>query len=538
MSVTYDNQTATYVSNIIKKNEYITWTGKIVLLGAGTGKGKTYFVMKYVRSLKKQGMKHFLYICNRTALKNQIEKKYLNIVGLDAVNYQQLEFMINSGNTMDMYDKYDAFIMDECHYFLDDSTFNRYTDLVYWWLLKKQQHKTRIFMSATGSDIFAFIKKSVAELRESDSQYDDEVYELPEELQNQSMQTYDYARGLYWMHSKKDVIDILNELKDRTKKAIYFTDSLYKLKAVVEDRSLKIKKDECCFYYGNDSKQSVFAYNHKKVNSIEEFVNSTDKRFLFSTIALDNGVDIEDTQVRHIICNVFDFNGTIQCLGRKRVSEESDICNFYIMVPSKDELDDKYEDVQEKLEEIKNFNEDPNKWEIQDNTKPSGRTEKSSLIYYDPNNLDENGRPTRTINRLAEEKCRLVKENLELMLGINERHYIEPYQNILIQKAHIDPEKARDISELRVLKKRRIEKQEKRDAFLEKNCACDRFLTEDELKELAELCEIKTRGKTGIPQITKFNEYFVSCQLNYVMESVQKKLDGENRRGRMLKKAR
>ena len=93
-----DSKPRKYVSDVITEEEYSKWTGKIILLGAGTGKGKTTFVEKYVRWLRKQGMKHYLYICNRTALREAVEHNFLNVQGLDAINYQKLEMQINSGN--------------------------------------------------------------------------------------------------------------------------------------------------------------------------------------------------------------------------------------------------------------------------------------------------------------------------------------------------------------------------------------------------------------------------------------------------------
>ncbi len=52
-------------------------------------------------------------------------------------------------------------------------------------------------MSATGSDIFNFVKRTVSELKEKDSSYKDEIYELPESIQKQIYQNYDYVDNLW-----------------------------------------------------------------------------------------------------------------------------------------------------------------------------------------------------------------------------------------------------------------------------------------------------------------------------------------------------
>ena len=514
-----------YVSNVIKEDEYSKWDGKIVCLGAGTGKGKTTFIINYVMYLTSCGKKKILYLCNRVALMNQI-KEQNNISELEIASYQSLEAKLKKGLSIP---EYDAFIMDECHYFLDDSAFNPYTDLVYWWLLKKQKHKTRVFMSATGIEVFSFIEKCIKELQEKDSSYNEEIHHIPDELKEQIVADYDYLDNIYWLHTNSDIVNVLNMIQEKQgERAIFFSDSLRKIKSINENKDLEIAQNDRWFYYSQNSKTSgrLYGIEADRINQIDKYINGS-RRFLYTTIALDNGVDIKDSRVKHIICNIFDFNEVIQCFGRKRVQNKDDRCDFYVMLPTKRDLERKHESYQSKIKEIETFNEDPNKWEIEDNRRKNGRTTKSKLIYSDPNNLDENGRPTRTVNRLAERKIRTINRGVEYMLGIvDPRFRNSKYQDILIRKSGIDPSKAHDISELIVTVEKKeeperlkeqeeqLEKQlEKLKPFIEKYCG--EFLTKAKKRKLTQLCGVVTRAEDGIGSPKKINEFLENNHLMY-----------------------
>ena len=53
-----------------------------------------------------------------------------------------------------------------------------------------------------------------------------------------------------------------------------------------------------------------------------------EKRILIATKALDNGVDLKDTEIKHIVTDIFDLDSAVQCLGRKRIQNVNDTCNF------------------------------------------------------------------------------------------------------------------------------------------------------------------------------------------------------------------
>jgi hypothetical protein len=56
---------------------------------------------------------------------------------------------------------------------------------------------------------------------------------------------------------------------------------------------------------------------------------------LFTTSVLDNGVDLKDKKLKHIICELADVDTMMQAFGRKRSLEKDDNCCFYIRIYEK-----------------------------------------------------------------------------------------------------------------------------------------------------------------------------------------------------------
>ena len=62
----------------------------------------------------------------------------------------------------------------------------------------------------------------------------------------------------------------------------------------------------------------------EQITSTEHFAC----RFLFTTKVLDNGINLTDRAIRHIIIEQTDLIDFVQCLGRKRVQDEEDSNQF------------------------------------------------------------------------------------------------------------------------------------------------------------------------------------------------------------------
>lgn len=84
------------------------------------------------------------------------------------------------------------------------------------------------------------------------------------------------------------------------------------------------RKYESSAYLSSDNKaySSVF----DEITKQEQF--SAD---LFTTKVLDNGVNLKDKGIKHIIIEMADMVEFIQCLGRKRVQDENDTVTLYFL---------------------------------------------------------------------------------------------------------------------------------------------------------------------------------------------------------------
>ena len=138
--------------------EYKTWENEIIAIEAGTGRGKTYFIINVLLPYAKSHGKRMLYLCNRKELQRQIEetipqdcKPFSKVI-----TYQLLESALQGKGT---YEHYDYVVADEAHYLFDDS-YNQQTDISGKYLVNIVPHNsTLILMSATGDLLFSALHR-------------------------------------------------------------------------------------------------------------------------------------------------------------------------------------------------------------------------------------------------------------------------------------------------------------------------------------------------------------------------------------------
>lgn len=78
----------------------------------------------------------------------------------------------------------------------------------------------------------------------------------------------------------------------------------------------------------NNKIYSKFSADDERANLISK--DKFDCKILFCTKVLDNGINIKDRNLRHIIIDMLDPVTLIQCLGRKRILDKDDNINLYI----------------------------------------------------------------------------------------------------------------------------------------------------------------------------------------------------------------
>ncbi|MEY8415640.1 DEAD/DEAH box helicase family protein [Tissierella praeacuta] len=302
-----------YISDKIKENDIRSWTeGTNIMITAPTGSGKSTIIMgnksEGVYGLNdfalEQG-KSILFLTNRDLLKGQFKEiiKKNGSSNIRLMNYQAIEKLLLDKVDMQLLNEYDYIVIDECHYFFNDSTFNDKTDLSLKWILE-QNDKTRIFMSATSNSIVEYLEK-YAEL-------DLIKYSIDRD--------YSYIDKLYFYEDDEVLKKMLLELP-KDEKAIYFSGA---------EKSYNISQElEGASFYCSEHNRTYSQYRDMEV--YEQIKNNYkfDGKILCTTTVMDNGVSILDDAVKHIIIDVFDIDSLIQCLGRKRLSYGEKV-NVYI----------------------------------------------------------------------------------------------------------------------------------------------------------------------------------------------------------------
>jgi hypothetical protein len=230
----------------------------------------------------------------------EVKSNYLQD-NIDVRTYQWLEAMINNNKDIKTYDYIVAY---ECHYFMSDS-WNDFTDISYKFLIS-QTYSIVLFMSATAKDVFGQIQTINLVDKEN-------IYIIKKD--------YSYVKNLELMfqpNAKDTIIETTIEhlLNETDEKIIFFCKSLkygFELYQKFKDNA---------YLYCSQNKKNDKYLPHATLDCIKE--NEEDKtitfekRLLITTSALDNGIDIIDRNVKHLITDIWDFDIMVQCLGRKR----------------------------------------------------------------------------------------------------------------------------------------------------------------------------------------------------------------------------
>jgi superfamily II DNA or RNA helicase len=292
-----------YISDLITNNEVKKWEpGDRILITAQTGSGKSHFIKNNIYEYCKANNLKCLLLSNRSLLKNQNEadlKGKLDVI--TPINYQKLENQILNGkNIYQVFAGYDLIVYDEIHYIFTDAIFSRNTDLLIEPIKKPMKDKIFIFITATPAVLLNYQK---------DYEY---VYTIP--------QDYSYIKNLYF-YNNEDLPESIFQRIPKSEKILYFSSDARQS----YDLSLKFNTGFICSE-GN----KLYSKSNASIRDQIEKESKFDSRILCSTKVLDNGINIIDKKLKHIIIDMLDPITFIQCLGRKRVFDEDDRINLYV----------------------------------------------------------------------------------------------------------------------------------------------------------------------------------------------------------------
>ena len=341
----------TYIADSIG-NDYKNWgAGQIVFISAPTGSGKTTFIFKKI--LPAWGGKgKVLYLVNRKILKEQLKERMRGVVTdqgyplsvmIDIKTYQEVEqearelvwnpavnmyITEEAGgfwNSYKNYTSYGCVICDECHYFLMDSNYNTNTIYSYKVIRDLFKDKLRIFMSATIEEIQEQIEKDFRQTTAIQSDW----LNLQRQVANPVSPRYSDKWKYYSLDVNYDYLDIhiiknTDEIPklimEDNNKWLIFVDSITKghelRKKILADidKENKSNKDDVLFI------SAGYILDPESKKEVEEIIhhNKQSARILIATSVLDNGINLEDVELRNLVILADSKTEFIQMLGRKR----------------------------------------------------------------------------------------------------------------------------------------------------------------------------------------------------------------------------
>jgi hypothetical protein len=293
--------------------DYKEWTPGLYLVDAGCNAGKSTFVIKELYPFAKEQHKRILMFSNRLALKGQ-QELLTQDTDIMLMTYQKLEFnqrqqgievisTYQPEDLMPLVEQFDYLVLDEAHYLFQDASFNLATETIVKMVDHYRDSKIVLMLSATPQLLQEYYGAKI-----------DKTYTVERD--------YSHIKKLYAYSDREAVYKIINDVP-KDEKIIFFGDSKKRLK------NLHIMYEDSSYLEGqNKETNPVF----RQIVTNERF----DCRILFTTKVLDNGINLKDNSIKHIIIDLSDLTEFIQCLGRRRIlnTDEGITVYFYSGIDS------------------------------------------------------------------------------------------------------------------------------------------------------------------------------------------------------------
>ena len=394
-----------------------------IFIESPTGTGKSSFILDKLFPFAAESNYNVLYLANRSALNQQIKNalaRKLEVKGkikkdeatfylpgsfccLTVINYQAIS--LNPMALKMFLSDYAYIVFDEAHFFIEDSLFNAKTGLLLKSILNESPDAVWIFLSATldgSEDLLLTAADKIQPNNLIDANLNKVVFRDHRIVYKNNYQSAVYTPSFF--RGIDDLMPVINRTVGE--KWLIFVSSIQRGKALQQ----RIKKET--------GRKAVFLSSENKADKRWKTL-STEERYdedvLITTKVLDNGVNISDKGVRHIVIPFCDQTEFMQMLGRRRTHEGERVC-LYVEVPTIQKINTLRHGVETKRKAINGVNGcAPNKkkallakmWE-------AGRKDINSLFY-----INEAG--NLTPNFLAEKKLKQLSD----FYGTLAAHYKE-----------------------------------------------------------------------------------------------------------------
>lgn len=360
---------------------YKQWSHRTaVMISSQTGSGKNTFILKHLLPYAKDTNRQVFIFSNRIALNIQQKKLLMQQMSIpdiytDEELRQQKTFgsvtILNYHEALN-YLNYLGFaytigynvpssgyaIFDEAHFFLNDATYNAYTENILTQLIHIFSLFTRIYMTATPNEVAPII--SSLEYNNPDRLHTsfNDMSRIFHHSQNEQKLICDPDIALQIYHFKRDYSKynikfftdetaIQEEIKSAgpKNKWLYFMNSTA--------RQNKLKQD-----LSKELSNKITLFDSRKIDSSKDWEKICNgeipKHVLVTTSVLDNGINITDPHLHNIVIECETPNNLIQMLGRKRLQGNESV-NVYIQVPTEDFLTKRIRDIEKMRNFIRNY---------------------------------------------------------------------------------------------------------------------------------------------------------------------------------------
>lgn len=312
-----------------------------IFIESPTGTGKSSFVLNKLFPFAAENNYNVLYLTNRSALnqqmrntvaqklegKEEIKKDevdfYLpgSFCRLTVINYQAIS--LNPTALETFLNDYAYIVFDEAHFFIEDSLFNAKTGLLLKSVLDALPDAVWIFLSATLDGSEELLLAAADKIQPNnlvDANLNKVVFKEHCIVYKNNYQSAVYTPSFF--RGIDDLMLVINRTVGE--KWLIFVSSIQRGKALQQ----RIKKET--------GRKAVFLSSENKADKRWKTL-STEERYdedvLITTKVLDNGVNISDKGVRHIVIPFCDQTEFMQMLGRRRTDEGERVC-LYVEVPT------------------------------------------------------------------------------------------------------------------------------------------------------------------------------------------------------------
>lgn len=247
-----------------------------------------------------------LVFSNRLALKAQQEHQAFG-TDIACMTYQKMEYNVylnglwtvqNSvPDLMQLVEQeFDYIVLDEAHYLFQDAAFNRRTSTIFEMIERFRTSKVIIMLSATADLLKEYFSSKITATYTEDADYS-------------------YIESVSYYNKKDTLLKILDNIPT-DEKVVVFGDNKERLQELNRRYSNSA-------YLSSDNKETSPVFN--EIVQTERF----ECGMLFTTKVLDNGINLKDKAIKHIIIEQTDMVEFMQCLGRKRIQDKEDTVKLY-----------------------------------------------------------------------------------------------------------------------------------------------------------------------------------------------------------------